>query len=188
MNVFDFDNTVYRGESPLDFALFMIRCRKKIILFLPKILHFSVRYKLCLASRKQLEAFLHDFLSHFSITEQELHRLVRAFWQKNLRKLDSRMLRRIRQDDVIITAGPDFLIGGIAGLLNTTQILASETDIPNSRVIYFNFGENKARRYRALFGDRRIRAFYTDSYNDKALMEYAERVYLVRRGKIRRIR
>lgn len=188
MNVFDFDNTVYRGESPLDFVLFMIRCRKKIILFLPKILFYSVRYKLCLATREQLETFFHEFLCHFSITEQELDRMVRVFWHRNLRKLDSRMLRRIRQDDVIITAGPDFLIGGIAGLLNTRQIIASETDIPNSKVTYFNFGENKAQRYRALFGSRKIRALYTDSYNDRALMEYAERVYLVRKGRIRRIR
>ena len=37
MIVFDFDNTLYRGESSVDFALFMIRYNPRIILWLPKI-------------------------------------------------------------------------------------------------------------------------------------------------------
>ena len=29
MNVFDFDNTIYRGESAVDLAIFMIKSNKK---------------------------------------------------------------------------------------------------------------------------------------------------------------
>jgi len=35
MKAFDFDNTIYRGESSIDLAVYMIRNNKKIILYLP---------------------------------------------------------------------------------------------------------------------------------------------------------
>lgn len=34
MKEFDFDNTLYRGESSLDFSLYMIRTNKKILPYL----------------------------------------------------------------------------------------------------------------------------------------------------------
>lgn len=82
------------------------------------------------------------------------------------------MLNRIKKDDVIITAGPDFLINGIRDLINTDHIISSRIDTEKMNVKYLNFGENKVKGYKAMYGDRRIDCFYTDSYNDKALMTY----------------
>ncbi len=41
------------------------------------------------------------------------------------------------------------------------------------------------KRFREQFGDRKIERFYTDSYNDKAMMDISEKVYIVKKGKIR---
>ena len=46
MKVFDFDNTLYHGESAVDLAIFMIKNNKKIILYLPKIFINLIKYKL----------------------------------------------------------------------------------------------------------------------------------------------
>lgn len=56
------------------------------------------------------------------------------------------------------------------------------------KVRYLNFGENKVKGYKALYGDKRIECFYTDSYNDKALMEISDRVFIVKKGRLTRIK
>ena len=56
MKAFDFDNTLYRGESSLDFSLYMIRTHKKIFLYLPIIMANTISYKLCLVDKDKLGA------------------------------------------------------------------------------------------------------------------------------------
>ena len=66
MKVFDFDNTIYNGESSFDFALFMVKKKKSLIKYLPNFLYLLVLYKLCLLSPedfvKRLEKFMGVFM------------------------------------------------------------------------------------------------------------------------------
>ena len=62
MNVFDFDNTLYHGESAVDFAVFMIRSNPKIILWMPKIFWNLLKYKLCLVNKDNMEAQIDRFM------------------------------------------------------------------------------------------------------------------------------
>ena len=188
MKVFDFDNTLYHGESAVDLALYMIRNNKRIILYLPKIFYNLMKYKLCLADKKKMVRAINDFMKNAVRSREELFGSVQGFWEENRHKLDRDILARIKSDDVIISAGPDFLLYGIKELLSTDNIICSRIDPEKLRVKYLNFGGNKVRRYRALYGDRPVNCFYTDSYNDKAMMDIAERVYIVRKGRLKRIK
>lgn len=188
MKVFDFDNTLYHGESAVDLALYMIKNNKKIILYLPKIFVNLIKYKLCLVDKKKIVAAINDFLNNVIRSKEELYGAVEGFWEKNRYKLDRKMLSMIKSDDVIITAGPDFLINGIRDLINTDHIISSRLDTDKMKVAYLNFGENKVKGYMALYGDKRIDYFFTDSYNDKALMDISERVYIVKKGRLSRIK
>lgn len=188
MKVFDFDNTLYHGESAVDLAIYMIRNNKKIILYLPKIFYNLARYKLCLVDKRKVVRAINDFMQNVLSGSDELLGAVEGFWAKNSHKLDRSMLKRINADDVIITAGPDFLLKGISGLLNTDNIISSSIDAESMKVKYLNFGNNKVKRYKALYGSKRIDCFYTDSYNDRALMDISEKVFLVKNGRLRRIK
>ena len=42
--------------------------------------------------------------------KKEMLNLVREFWKTHANRLDPDMLRRVRPDDLIITAGPGFLL------------------------------------------------------------------------------
>ena len=55
-------------------------------------------------------------------------------------------------------------------------------------VSFFNFGDNKVTRYRELYGDRPIDCFYTDSYNDRSMMDISDRVFIVKDGRIKSIK
>jgi phosphoserine phosphatase len=188
IKVFDFDNTIYRGESSIDFALYMLRYNKRILLFLPDLLFNLVTYKLCLVSKEKLERRINDAIKIIVRDREELMRLTRSFWQENYYKLDDRMLRRIDKNDFIITAGPSFLIDAIKNSLNTSNLICSEIDWDRMEISHFNFGDNKVKRYSELCGDKPIDCFYTDSFNDRSMMAISKRVYYVKNGNIKCIK
>ena len=188
MQVFDFDNTLYRGESAVDFALFLMRRRPKIMLWLPKIFWNLLKYKLCLIQKEHMEAQINRFMQSCLPDEAEVRRQVRCFWRSHIHKLNAALVSRIKPEDIIITAGPYFLLNPIRKQLGTSRLIASEVDLARKTVQYLNFSERKAARFRAMYGDTVPEAFFTDSYYDRALMDIARRVYLVKKRTIRRIR
>ena len=44
MRVFDFDNTIYDGESPYDFYLFSLKYNPKVVRFVPPLAYYGMRY------------------------------------------------------------------------------------------------------------------------------------------------
>lgn len=188
MNVFDFDNTLYCGESSVDFALFMIRSNRRIIFWLPKIFWNLLKYKLCLVKKDDMEAQIDRFLQSCLPELEVLHRLVRRFWKTHIHKLNAGILCKIKPEDAIVTAGPSFLLYPIQKQLGTSHLICSEVDLKRKKVLYLNFGERKAKRFREWYGQTEIDAFYTDSYYDSAVMALAKQVFLVKKGKVRRIR
>ena len=187
IKVFDFDNTLYHGESSIDLAFYLIRRNKKILLYVPSILINLAKYKMCLVDREKAEQEINDFLKVAVKNKYEAAEIVESFWAENSYRLDENMIKRVRKDDVIITAGPDMLIDGIKDKLGTDNIISSIIDPDKREMVYFNFGENKAKRYKEVYGDTPIESFYTDSFNDKPLMKLANKVYIVEKGRLKRM-
>ncbi|MBR3630414.1 MAG: haloacid dehalogenase-like hydrolase [Oscillospiraceae bacterium] len=188
MNVYDFDNTLYKGESTVDFAFFMMRRNPEIYAWIPTIFWYLLMYRLCLVTKERMERVLNDFLKVLIRDSYDLTAMVRAFWRENSHRLNRRLIRKIRPCDVILTASPDFMMNVIGKHLGTEHILCSEVDIPTKTIRYLNFGTNKVKRFRAQYPATEIERFFTDSYNDRAMMTLARRVYLVSGGRIRRIK
>lgn len=187
IKVFDFDNTLYHGESSIDLAFYLILRNKRILLYVPSILINLAKYKMCLVDREKAEQEINDFLKVAVKDKYEAAEIVESFWAENSYRLDENMIKRIRKDDVIITAGPDMLIDGIKDKLGTDNIISSIIDPDKREMVYFNFGENKAKRYKEVYGDTPIESFYTDSFNDKPLMKLANKVYIVEKGRLKRM-
>ena len=187
IKVFDFDNTLYHGESSIDLAFYLIRRNKRILLYVPSILINLAKYKMCLVDREKAEQEINDFLKVAVKDKYEAAEIVESFWAENSYRLDENMIKRVRKDDVIITAGPDMLIAGIKDKLGTDNIISSIIDPDKREMVYFNFGENKAKRYKEVYGDTPIESCYTDSFNDKPLMKLANKVYIVEKGRLKRM-
>ena len=187
IKVFDFDNTLYHGESSIDMAFHMINNNRKILLYVPSILINLAKYKLCLVDKEKAEQSINDFLKFAISDKREVDEIVKSFWEKNSCKLDQNMIKRIGKDDLIMTAGPDILINGVRDKLNTENIISSIIDTDKREMVYFNFGENKAKRYKELYGDTPIESFYTDSFNDRSMMKLAQKVYIVEKGKLKKL-
>ena len=72
---------------------------------------------------------INKFLKVLIQDEENLRCQVRLFWENHDKKLDQEMLKLVSAEDVILTAGPDFLINEISNQLGTSHIQSSKVDL-----------------------------------------------------------
>lgn len=188
MNAYDFDNTIYDGESIFDFFLFCLRKDIWLVKFFPLVLIRLVEYKLNLLNldkiRRSVETVINSFFKHSKFNYDEL---IKEFWEKNHHKIKKEFLKKLKKDDLIITGCPDFLINYIKDELVAENIICTEFDLEKRKLIFICFGENKVKAFKKRFPDKKIKEFYTDSLADIPFMELADEVYFVEKNKIRKI-
>ncbi len=188
MRVFDFDNTIYDGESTFDFAIFIMKKKKSLFRFLPAFLWLLFLYKICKMNVKSFQKRLEKYTQSFLANKEFVLECVQEFWDENIEKLYPNMLKMIRREDIIITTCPRFLIQGIQDVIHTDHILATELDIENGKIKYLNFQENKVKNFKKNYPKVTIKDFYTDSFNDQPLMDISTNVFLVRNGVYKKIK
>ena len=181
INVYDFDNTLYNGESTLDFYFFC--CRRHILLFrFVFIVVFTlIKYKMCLVSEQKLMELCGVYVRKFLDGCSDIEELAESFWKKNKKKLKSFYKELHRDDDVIVSASFGFLLGHVMKELGVKRLVCSEVDLDKKEVTRLCYRNNKRQLFEELFPDCEIQDFYTDSFNDRPLMEMAVgNVYLVK--------
>jgi len=187
MNVYDFDNTIYDGESSLDFFYFYFKKEKGIIQYVPLIGYTLILYKLNLLPLEKL----YELASKLSIAilqnKEKARKLVEEFWCMHEHKLKPQFLEKIKKEDIIITASPSILIDGIKEKLNTKNIITTEINLETGAFEFICYGKNKVQKWKEKYPNTTIDEFYTDSLSDKPLMEQAKKVYLIKRGKAPKI-
>ena len=91
-----------------------------------------------------------------------------------------------KNDDIIISASPEFLLKPLEKILHV-NIIASIVDKKNGKFISENcYGQEKVKRYNE-FTKNKINNFYSDSYSDKPMMMEAENSYIVKNDTIEKV-
>lgn len=181
MNVYDFDKTVFYPDSSVTFFLYILRRYPGAVLrVFPGIVSASLRYAAGRISTKSLKEKLFAFLPYLPDTENTVVR----FWDEHFSGVREWYLQRKRKDDLIITASPAFLVSE-AGRRLGVEVIGTQMDIRSGRID----GENchdyeKVRRFRALYPDKEIGEFYSDSRSDAPLAEIAAKAFLVSKDRI----
>lgn len=188
MNVYDFDNTIYRGESGADLFFFYLRRDPKLLRKVPWGLKLLAQYKSGRMTLQQvLETYSDEVVGYWQ-TIGDFDGDVVRFWDKNEHKIKPFYLSRRRDDDVILSACPDIVLEEICRRLNIRQYIGTETDRETRRLVRFCYRENKASAFRERYPDAVVENFYTDSFNDSAMIELAENAYLVKGERCRKIK
>ncbi len=180
MNVYDFDNTIYGGESVFDFYIYCVRRYPGLIKYVFIILFSWVKYKLLLLSRERLMFLAEKYASEFFRRVNNLEELVSGFWDKNQKKIRKFYLKNRRDDDVIISASVSFLLEDICSRLGIRHCICSRVDTATGRVEALCFRQNKPGFFKDRFPNGKIENFYSDSMNDAPMMRIADRAYLVK--------
>ena len=184
MNVYDFDNTIYSGESALDFYVFCARRNAALYRYAFAILAAWARYKLLLLSRERLTELAERYAQKFISAVGDLDALAHEFWDGHEGGIKELYLKNRRDDDVVISASADFLLRDICARIGVKRLICSEVDTKTGRIGRLCFGQNKPELFAEAFPGAKIENFYSDSMNDLPMMRLAENAYLVKGEKI----
>lgn len=180
MNVYDFDGTIYRGDSTIEFYLYCLVRRPFIARYWPGQFRAMWRYKTGRCDKTKMKEDFFSFLRGI----KDIGREVESFWKYHKRKLDSWYIQVKKPTDVIISASPEFLLRPICRELGIKNLIASQVDGASGIFAGDNcYGEEKVRRFQNIWKDEKIDAFYSDSESDLPMAKLAVKAYMKKKGK-----
>ncbi len=174
--VYDFDQTIFRGDSTARFCLFALRRRRRLALALPRVGAAFLKMALGRLSKTQAKQVLFQALLP-ALPEVDV--AVQAFWAENLGRIKPWYLKQKADSDLVISASPEFLLEPVCQQLGIS-LIASPVDKHTGEYRGPNcHGEEKVRRYQALYGQEGFE-FYSDSLSDAPMAQLACRAWMVR--------
>lgn len=181
-DLYDFDGTIYDGDSGVDLVLFAIRKKPIVILYLLKSIKMVVLYLLKLRTKEEVKSKLFSFLQEFPDTDE----FVREFWQCHERKIKQFWKKKkTHRRDIIISASGYFWLKPFADKYNVKDLFATDINPKTGEVSGNNcHGEEKVKLFYDKYPNAEIKKMYTDSINDLPLIEEAKEGFLVKRNKI----
>ena len=180
MNVFDFDKTIYDGDSTYAFIKFSMKKHPKALLYLPYIGWVSMMYYIFHRGTKtQFKEKMYRFLKACDTKND-----VDKFWDLNLKNIKPYYRKLHRDDDVIISASPEFLLKPLEKRLHI-RVIASRVSPVDGKTTGENcYHEEKVRRFKEVFPDGEIHSFYSDSYSDEPIAMLAKKAYIVKDNEV----
>lgn len=174
MNVFDFDGTLYDGDSTLDFWLYSLRKYPWCIRSLPRQVFSFALFSIGMLDRESFKRAFYSFLRHIP----DLPYAVDQFWDNSERKIRQDVLAHASDGDLVVSASPDFLVQEMCQRLSL-KLIASRINPQTGELLSRNCrGEEKVRRLRTAGFDS-FDEGYTDSIVDTPMMNLADRAFLV---------
>lgn len=175
MNVYDFDNTILRGDSSARFFGWCLTHYPRMWLDLPGQALNGLMFILKL---KPKQAFKQRMFHYFALIDMDA--AITGFWRDNLPRVKAWYRQAHRDDDVVISASPECLIRPACKALGIHAVMGSPVDRHTGVYSGANcHGPEKVRRFRAAYPDARIENFYSDSHSDDPLAALAEKAWLV---------
>ena len=180
MNAYDFDGTIYRGDSTAHFCFYCMWRHPRAALSLLSAIWAALLYALGKLNKTAFKQRLFRFLAVL----QDVDRDVERFWDKKQRRIRRWYLDQKRPDDAIASASPEFLLTPICRRLGV-GLIGSRYDKRTGLCDGVNCdGVEKARRFREEYPGVRPDEFYSDSLNDRPMAELAINSYLVQGERI----
>ncbi len=175
-NVYDFDNTIYRGDSSVDFFRHCAGKYPRAYLSALASLPWLLLMQLGLADKTRVKQRFYRYLQHVPDVLEEVER----FWLTHDQNLKDWYFAQKREDDLIISASPEFLLHPLLNRLGLT-LIASRVEAQTGAYDGLNcHGEEKVRRMREQYPELQIDEFYSDSRSDTPLARLAKRAYMVK--------
>ena len=175
-NVYDFDNTIYRGDSSVDFfrhcAAKFPRANLSALAAAP----WFLLMLLGLAEKTRVKERFYRYLRHVPDVREEVER----FWLTHDKNLKGWYFEQKREDDLIISASPEFLLEPLMKRLELDMIASRVVPETGVYVGLNCHGEEKVRRMREAYPEAQIDQFYSDSKSDLPLARLARKAILVK--------
>ncbi|MDD4188238.1 MAG: haloacid dehalogenase-like hydrolase [Bacilli bacterium] len=179
--LYDWDGTIYDGDSSADFFKYCLKKDKKLLFHLLKLVLPFIKYKTKHINITEFKEIVFSFLK----TIDNVDDYVKDFWELNKHKIKKIYLEKNHSKDIIISASPEFLLKDICENLKIKDMIASDVDKKTGKFNRPNCrGEEKIVRFREKYPKAEILEMYSDSMHDKPLLDLANKSYMVIKNNI----
>ena len=195
LSVYDFDKTIYNGETLNDFYRFyLIKKPWKIYTVIFQLWYFLL-YVLKIINLEKLKENFLRFLD--GENTGELKKLIREFWEKTESKINlwvkDEILKNKKETEILvaISASPTFLIIDRLKLMGFDVVIGTDFLFESTKFHSHITSKNcknyeKVKRLDKWAEDNNIQYdivnFYSDSIADKPLFDLAEHKYWIKKG------
>lgn len=181
ITVFDFDKTIYDGDSTIEFYLYCLRRRLSLIRYLPGQLWHGLLFAVRIEKKTAFKSHFFSFVKGIDDLEQ----FVEGFWTIHETKIGQWYRDRDHSRDVIISASPEFLVAPIMRKLGASTTIATKVNQYSGLIEGENcHGVEKVERLFKIFPNPVVDEVYSDSLTDMPIFNLASQKLLVRRHKI----
>lgn len=175
MNVYDFDGTIYYPDCAASFALWCVLRHPSLwVSYVPRLVKSGIQLKQKKIPRFIFERNFFSFLCEIDDFDEQIER----FWDKHIKNMSAWYLKQKRDDDLIISASPNCIIGPIARRLGVNFIATEYDRDVGAFVDNLMYAREKA-AYIFDHGFPDIENFYSDSLADTPMALCAEKAHLV---------
>jgi len=179
--LYDFDGTIYDGDSSVDFIIFCFRKNPKLIKYLPKIIFAALKYKLKKITKTEMKEAFFSFLQDI----KNIDKVLTEFWKIHEKNIKEFYKEKSHDKDIIISASPKFLLEPIAKKYKVYDLFGSPIDKSTGKYNGENcHGEEKVRLFKEKYKKAEILEMWTDSHHDLPLIKEAKKGYMVVRNEI----
>ena len=185
INAYDFDKTIYDGDSSVDFYLYCLKRNKKVLLSLPIQIYGLILYILGIIEKTEFKEYVFSYLKRID----DIDKYIKDFWKINYKKIKKWYLDQKEKSDVIISASPEFLLKSLEKKLNV-KVIASKVNKKTGKFESKNCHDyEKIQRYQnETKNEYNIKKFYSDSIkSDYPMLEYAKEAYHVNKNEVKKI-
>ena len=177
MNIYDFDGTLYAGDSTMDFLKYSFKKHPGLVRFLPAMGIAALRHY----GFKSIDKTAMKQIFYRMFTGYDAEALLEEFWdihEKNL--FPWYHGKQQKEDDILISASPEFLLQPICDRLGIKYLMASRVDSRTGIYTGKNcWGPEKPTWLKDQMGITHCDNFYSDSYSDQPLAEIADKAWIV---------
>ncbi len=181
MNIYDFDGTIYDGDSCKDIVKYGLKKYFKITYAsLKKAKSLNKDYKNGLVEFEKVKEELLSFI--FKIPNYP--KFINDFVNAHMKKIKPWYNSRKTANDVIVSASYDLWVKVFARNLGVNFVIATQTDAEGKIIGKNCKGEEKVRKFRNIFQDAQVSCVYTDSASDLPLLKLGNTAYVVEGNKL----
>lgn len=175
MNVYDFDKTIFYPDSMMLFTVFCIKRHPKLLFtYVPRLCKCTILYVFGRIKTDRLHAKANSIIKYLDNPDID----ITEYWEEYEKNISSWYIKQKREDDLIISASPEYLLRPIANKLNV-NLIGTIVDKESGAMI----GNVRVAKEKAKYFIEKdmplIENFYSDSLSDMPIALLSEKAFLV---------
>ena len=181
MNIYDFDDTIYSGDTEVDIIKYALKTHPLLTLeSLIKANKLNKQYKAGLIEFERVKEELLSFI--FKIDNYQ--EFIDGFVEKHMKNIKTWYKEGQNENDIIATASYEIWILEFAKRLGIKNVIATQTDEKGNIIGKNCKREEKVRRIKEMFPNEEFNYSYSDSSVDIPILELAKESYVVEGNKL----